>query len=101
MVDIVTHSSDGSKEGLISGNVVGEGNGMSGVAKWWWCLNGGISMWNCRWDVFLVRIVKFFGDGFVRVREVDAGNVGGSIFTDSEESCDALLDSGVLLQRVY
>ena len=41
-VDIVTHSSDGGEEGLVGSDVVSEWNRMSGVAKWWWCLNGRI-----------------------------------------------------------
>ena len=39
--------------------------------------------------------------GLVRVWEADAGDVGGSVFADSEEPCDTLLDSGVLLRHVY
>ena len=49
----------------------------------------------------MVRIIEFFGSGFVWMREADAGDVGGSIFADPEEPCDPLLDSGVLLQCVY
>ena len=49
----------------------------------------------------MVGIIEFFRSGFVWVREADAGDVGGSVFADLEESCDSLLDSGVLLQRAY
>ena len=41
-VNIVTHSSDGGKKGLIGGDIVSEGDGVSGAAERWWCLNGGI-----------------------------------------------------------
>ena len=41
-VDVVTHSSDGGKEGLVGGGVVSERDGVSGSAKRQWCLNGGI-----------------------------------------------------------
>ena len=104
MVDVVMHSSDGGEKGLIGGDIVSEGDGVSGAAERWWCLNRGIRMWNCwcGWQyVFLVGVVEFAGSGFVWVWETDTGNVGGSVFTDSEESCDALLDSGVLLRRAY
>ena len=33
-VDIVLYSSDGGEEGLVSGEVIGEGDGMSGAAEW-------------------------------------------------------------------
>ena len=101
MVGVVTHSSDGSKEGLIGGDVVSEWDGVSGSSKRWWCLNSGIRTWNfwCGWRyVFLVGIIEFARSGLVGVWETDAGNVGGSVFTDSEEPCKALLDSGVLLR---
>ena len=45
-VDVVTYSSDGSKEGLISGDIIGEGDGMSGATEWRWHLTGGIRTWN-------------------------------------------------------
>ena len=35
-VDVVTYSGDGGKKGLVSGNIVCEGNGVSGTAKRWW-----------------------------------------------------------------
>ena len=103
-VDVVMYSGDGSKEGLICDNIVGEGDGVSGAAKRRWCLNGGIRTWNgwCGWwYVFLVRVIELAGSGFVWVWEVDPGDVGGSIFADSEESCNVLLDSGVLLRLAY
>ena len=100
-VDVVTHSSNGGEESLGGGDVICEGDGMSGAAEWRWCLNGGTSMWNCWRDVFLIGIVKLFRSGFVGVRETDTGDVGGSVFADLEESCEALLDSGVLLCRAY
>ena len=103
-VDVITHSSDGGKKGLVGGDIVSEGDGMSGAAERRWCLNGGIRSWNCWcwwWYVFLVGVVEFAGSRFVRVWETDTGNVGRSVFADSEESCDALLDSGVLLRRAY
>ena len=49
----------------------------------------------------MVGVIKVFGNGFVRVREADAGDVGGSVFADSEEPCDPLLDSGILLWCAY
>ena len=101
VVDCVTHSSDGGEDGLVGRDVVSELDRVLGTSEWWWCLNGGIRMWNGWRDVFLVGIIEFFGSGFVWVREADAGDVGGSIFADSEESCDPLLDSGILLQRAY
>ena len=67
-------------------------------------MNGGIRTWNCWygwWYVFLVGVVEFTGSGFIWVWETDTGDIGRSIFTDLEESCDALLDSGILLRRVY
>ena len=103
-VNVVTYSGDGGREGLVGSDIVREWDRMSGSAKWWWCLNGGISTWNCWcgwWYVFLVGNVELTGIGLIWVWELDAGNVGGSIFTDSEESCDELLDSGVLLRRAY
>ena len=42
VVDGVTYSSDGSKDGLVGGDVVSELDGVSGMAEW--CLNGGIRM---------------------------------------------------------
>ena len=49
----------------------------------------------------MVGVVEFTGSGLIWVQEADAGDVGGSVFADSEEPCDALLDSGVLLRRAY
>ena len=102
-VDIVTHSSNGGEKGLVGGNVVSERDGVSSSAEQWLCLNGGIRMWNCwcGWYVFLVGIVELARSGLIWVWEADASDVGGPVFTDLEESCDALLDSGVLLRRVY
>ena len=101
VVDCVAQSGDGGKDGLVGGGVVGELDRVSCSAEWWWCLNGGIRTWNCWWDVFLVGVVKFFGSGFVWMGEADASNIGRSVFADPEESCNALLDSGVLLCHVY
>ena len=99
VVSGVSYSGDGGKDGLIGGNVVGELDGVSGTTEGWWCLNGGIRMWNNWQDVFLVRVVIF--GGFVWVREADAGDICGSVFADPEEPCDLLLDSGVLLRCAY
>ena len=33
-VDVVSNSCDGSEEGLVSGNIVGEWDGVSGSAEW-------------------------------------------------------------------
>ena len=104
MVDVITHSSDGGKEGLVGGDVISEWDGVSGSAKRWRCLNGGIRTWNgrCGWGyVLLIGVIEFTGSGLVWVWEADASDVGGSVFTDSEEPCDALLDSSVLLQHAY
>ena len=104
MVGVVTHPNDGGKEGLVGGGVISERDGVSGSAKRRWCLNGGIRTWNGRhgWGyVFLVGAIEFAGSGLIWVWEADAGDVGGSVFADSEEPCDALLDSGVLLRRAY
>ena len=103
MVDVVSNSSDGREEGLVGCNIISEGDGVSGPAKWYWCLNRGIRTWNCwhGWYVFLVRIIELAESGFVWVREADASDVGGSVFTDSEEPCDLILYSGVLLWRAY
>ena len=49
----------------------------------------------------MVGVIEFTRSRFVWVWEVDTSNVGGSVFTDSEESCNVLLDSGVLFLRVY
>ena len=49
----------------------------------------------------MVGVIELVGSGFVWMRELDAGDVGGSVFTDLEEPCEALLDSGVLLRRAY
>ena len=103
-VDVVTYSGNGGEEGMVGSGIVSEWDGMSCVAEWWWCLNGGIRTWSCwcgQWYVFLVGVVKFTGGGLVQVWEADAGDVGGSIFTDSEESCNMLLDSSVLLRCAY
>ena len=102
-VDVVTHSSDGSEEGLVGGDIVSERDGVSGSAKRR-CLNSGIRTWNfwCGWwYVFLVGIIELAGSGLVWVWETDSSDVGGSVFADSEEPCKALLDSGVLLRRAY
>ena len=101
VVDGISYSGDGGEDGLVGGDVVRELDGVSGSAKWlWWCLNGGTRTWNGQ-HVFLVGVVKLVGSGLVWVRKPDAGNVGGPIFADSEEPCEALLDSGVLLRRAY
>ena len=102
-VNVVTHPSDGSKEGLVCGDIVGEWDRVSGPAEWWWCLNGGIRAWNCwrGWYVFLVRVIEFAGSRFVWVWEMDTGDVGGSVFTDLEEPCNTLLDGGILLLHAY
>ena len=42
MVDIVMNSSNGGKEGLVGGDVIGKWDGVSSSAEWRWCLNGGI-----------------------------------------------------------
>ena len=99
-VDVVTYSGNGGEKGLVCGDVVGERDGVSSPTEQWWCLNGGIRTWNgwCGWlYVFLVGIVELARSGLVWVWETDASDVGGSIFADSEESHDMLLDSGVLL----
>ena len=101
VVDGVPHPGNGGEDGLVGVDVVSELDGMSSTSERWWCLNGGIKTWNCWGNVFLVGVIEFFGSGFVWVREVDAGDVCGSVFADSEEPCDALLDSGVLLRRAY
>ena len=49
----------------------------------------------------MVRVVGFAGSGFVWVWETDACDTGGSVFADLKEPCDLLLDSSVLLRRVY
>ena len=49
----------------------------------------------------MVGIIEFFGSGFVGMRETDASDVCGSVFADSEEPCDVLLDSSVLLRCAY
>ena len=49
----------------------------------------------------MVRVVELARGRLVRVRKLDTSDVGGSVFTDLEESCEPLLDSGVLLQRAY
>ena len=49
----------------------------------------------------MVGVVEFAGSRFVWMWEADTGNVGGPVFTYLEESCNALLDSGVLLLRAY
>ena len=49
----------------------------------------------------MVGVVELVGSGLVWMRELDTSDIGGSIFADSEESCDMLLDSGVLLRRAY
>ena len=56
MVDIVTNSGDGCKEGLVSCDVISEGDRVLSSAKWSWHLNGGTRMygWRCGWYVFLV-----------------------------------------------
>ena len=36
MVNVILYSGDGCKEGLVGCDVVREGNGMSGPAKWCW-----------------------------------------------------------------
>ena len=103
-VDVVSYSGDGGKKGLVGGDIVSEGDGMFGVAKRWWCLNGGIRTWNCWcgwWYVFLIGVIELAGSRFVWVWEPDTGDVGRSVFADLEESCDALLDSGVLLRHAY
>ena len=103
MVDIVMDSGDGCKKGLVGGDVVSKGDGVSGSTKWRRCSNGGIRTygWRCGWYVFLVQVIELTGRGLVGVREADASDIGGAIFTDSEEPCDALLDGGVLLLCAY
>ena len=44
-VDVVTHSSDGSQEGLVGSGVIREGDGCLCSSEW--CTNGGTTMWNC------------------------------------------------------
>ena len=102
VVNGILYPGNGSKDGLVGVGIAGELDGMSSMPeRWWWCLNGGIKTWNCWGNVFLVGVIEFFGSGFVWVREVDAGDICGSVFADSEEPSDALLDSGVLLRRAY
>ena len=103
-VNVVMNSHDGSEEGLVGDDDVGEWDGVSSSAEQRWCLNGGTSTWNCWcgwWYVFLVRVIELAGGRFVWVREADTSDVGGSIFTDSEESCNPLLDICVLLLYAY
>ena len=101
VVDGISHSGDGGKDGLVGGDIVRELDGVSGSAEWsWWCLNGGTRTWNGRY-IFLVGVIELIGSGFVWMREPDAGDVGRPVFADSEESCEALLESGVLLRRAY
>ena len=50
---------------------------------------------------FLDQSLEFARSRFVRMWETDTSNVGGSIFADLEESCNTLLDCGVLLRRAY
>ena len=102
-VDVVTHSSDGGQEGLVGVGVVGDWDGVSSEAEGRGCLNGGIRTWNCcrGWYVFLVGVVEVFGSRLVWVREPDSCDVGRPVFTDSEESGDSLLDSGILLRCAY
>ena len=100
VVDGVSYSGDGGEDSLVGRDIVSELDGMSGPSEWW-CLNGGIRTWNCWGNIFLVGIVEFFRSGLVGMGEMDTGNVCGSVFADSEEPCDALLDSGILLRRVY
>ena len=102
-VDVVTHSSDGGQEGLVGVGVVGDRDGVPSAAEWCGCLNGGIRTQNCccGWYVFLIGVVEVFGSWFVWVREPDSCDVCRPVFTDSEESGDSLLNSGVLLRRAY
>ena len=104
MVDVVMHSSDGGKEGLVGSDVVSKWDGMPGAAEWHWCLNGGTRTYGLScgwWYVFLVRVVELTGRVFVGVWEVDTGDVGRAVFTDLEESSNTLLDGDVLLLRAY
>ena len=102
-VVVVTHSSDGGQEGLVGVGVVGDWDGVSSATEGRGCSNGGIRTQNCccGWYVFLVGVVEVFGSWLVWVREPDSCDVGRSVFTDSEESGDSLLDSSVLLRRAY
>ena len=102
-VDIVLYSCEGREKGSVDRLVTGKWDGHLCPSECF-CLNGGTSTdgRRCWWrDVFLIRVIELARSGFVWVWEVDTGNVGGSVFADSEESCDALLDSGVLLLRAY
>ena len=101
VVDGVTYSGDGGEDGLVGGDIVRELDGVSSSAEWsWLCLNGGTRTCNGRY-VFLVRVIELVGSGFIWMGEPVASDVGGSVFADSEEPCEALLDSGVLLRRAY
>ena len=103
-VDVVMYSGNGGEEGLVGGDVISEWDGVSSSAKRRRCLNGGIKTWNfwCGWRyIFLVGIIELARSGLVWVWETDAGDVGGSVFADSEEPCEPLLDSCVLLRRAY
>ena len=69
VVNSVSHSSDGGEDGLICDDVVSELDGVLGMAKWWWCLNGGMRTQNW-WYVFLIRVVELVRSGLVWVREL-------------------------------
>ena len=102
-VDVVLYSCEGREEGLVDRLIVGEWDGCSCPSEWFG-LNRGTSTYGCKYwwrDVLLVRVVEFAGSGLVWVWEADAGNVGGAVFADSEESCVLLLDGSVFLLRAY
>ena len=98
-VDVVSYSCEGGEEGLVDRLIVGEWDSCLHSTEWL-RLNWGACMYGWRY-VFLVRVIEFTGSGFVWVREADTGDIGGPVFVDPEESCDPLLDSGVLLLHVY